>query len=185
MRNRLVKGAKKLVAAVAAFAMLSATVFAGAGSTYAAAEKDNDGSAYGQETEVAAYSQTESTPLADHGKLHVDSSTLKLTDSHGNPFTLRGVSTHGINWDVGYPFIDKDAFRFARDTLGANAVRLACYTTEYYGYADPGQATQWESADQIRKTLEQRIDNGVNYASSLGMYCIIDWHVLNDANPLK
>lgn len=185
MRNRLVKGAKKLVAAVAAFAMLSATVFAGAGSTYAAAEKDNDGSACGQETEVAAYSQTESTPLADHGKLHVDSSTLKLTDSHGNPFTLRGVSTHGINWDVGYPFIDKDAFRFARDTLGANAVRLACYTTEYYGYADPGQATQWESADQIRKTLEQRIDNGVNYASGLGMYCIIDWHVLNDANPLK
>ncbi len=36
------------------------------------------------------------TPLALHGALHVEGTAL--TDSHGNPVQLRGMSTHGIAW---------------------------------------------------------------------------------------
>jgi len=33
--------------------------------------------------------------------------------------------------------------------------------------------------------LESIIDDGVTYATNLGMYVIIDWHILNDANLME
>ena len=123
------------------------------------------------------------TPLAQHGALHVDLNTLKLTDANGNPFQLRGVSTHGINWaDVGYPYVNFQSFKNARDVLGANAVRLVNYTTEYYGYVDKGSADKSQS--YVQSDMKYRIDKGVKCATALGMYAIVDWHVLKDLNPL-
>ncbi|MCM1157246.1 MAG: cellulase family glycosylhydrolase [Bacteroidales bacterium] len=130
--------------------------------------------AMGQETWAA-------TAVAENGALAV-SGTKLVSKKSGREVTLRGVSTHGINWDVGYPYISKAAFKTLRDSYGVNAVRLAMYTTEYYGYCDKGSAA--ESQEAVQETLKQRIDDGVKAASSLGMYVIIDWHVLNDKNPL-
>ena len=45
------------------------------------------------------------------------------------------------------------------------------YPEEYNGYLSGGD----------KDSLKQIIDNGVNYATELGMYVIIDWHVLNYA----
>ena len=45
------------------------------------------------------------------------------------------------------------------------------YPEEYNGYLSGGD----------KAALKQIIDNGVNYATQLGMYVIIDWHVLNYA----
>ena len=45
------------------------------------------------------------------------------------------------------------------------------YPEEYNGYLSGGD----------KAALKQIIDNGVNYATELGMYVIIDWHVLNYA----
>lgn len=103
------------------------------------------------------------------GRLQV--SGTKLTDESGNIIQLRGVSTHGISWFPDY--VNYDAFATLRDDWGANVVRIAMYLypEEYNGYLSGGD----------KAALKQIIDNGVNYATELGMYVIIDWHVLNYA----
>ena len=111
------------------------------------------------------------TPVAAHGRLSVKGADL--VDSKKRKFQLRGISTHGINWDVGYPYVNKGAFRTLRDDWGVNAVRLAMYTSEYNGYCSGGD----------KRSLRNQIDKGVKYATELGMYVIIDWHILNDGNP--
>ena len=112
------------------------------------------------------------TPVATHGRLSVKGADL--VDAKGRKFQLRGVSTHGINWDVGYPYVNKAAFQTLRDDWGANAVRLAMYTSEYNGYCSGGN----------QLALRMQIYKGVKYATELGMYVIIDWHILNDGNPM-
>lgn len=113
----------------------------------------------------------QTTPLGVHGRLSVKGADLM--DAKGNKVQLRGISTHGINWDVGYPYVKKEAFQTLRDDWGANAVRLAMYTSDYNGYCSGGD----------KKALRNRIYQGVRYATELGMYVIIDWHILNDGNP--
>ena len=120
--------------------------------------------------------------VSDYGTLKV-SGTKLVSSKTGENAVLRGVSTHGINWDVGYPYISKEAFSTLKDNYGVNAVRLAMYTTEYFGYCDKAGAN--ESQSQVQSTLKERIDTGVKAATELDMYVIIDWHVLNDQNPNK
>lgn len=102
--------------------------------------------------------------------LHVEG--INLTDSRGNTVWLRGVSTHGLAWFPQY--VNYGAFRTLRDDWGANVIRLAMYTAEYGGYCNGGD----------RAALKELIDKGVNYACDLGMYVIIDWHILSDGNPM-
>lgn len=111
------------------------------------------------------------TPIATHGRLSVKG--VDLVDSRGKKFQLRGISTHGINWNVGSPFVNKAAFQTLRDDWGANAVRLSMYTAEYNGYCSGGN----------KNALKNKIYNGVKYATDLGMYVVIDWHILSDGNP--
>lgn len=111
------------------------------------------------------------TPVSVHGALNVDGT--KLVDKNGDSYRLKGVSTHGISW---YPeYINKEAFRTMRDEWGVNCVRLAMYTAEYNGYCVGG--------DENKKVLLRKVDEGVAYATELGMYVIIDWHNLSDGNP--
>ena len=109
------------------------------------------------------------TPLSNHGKLSVKG--VNLVDSKGNKFQLKGVSTHGINWFPEY--VNKDAFKTLRDEWGANTIRLAMYTYEYNGYCSGGN----------QASLKKLVEDGLKYATELGMYAIIDWHVLNDRDP--
>ena len=109
------------------------------------------------------------TPYALHGKLSVNGAAL--TDEHGATYQLQGVSTHGIGWFPQY--VNEDTFA-ELESWGVNAVRLAMYTAEG-GYCEGGDANK----DKL-KTL---IDTGVQAATDLGMYVIIDWHVLNDHDP--
>lgn len=110
------------------------------------------------------------TPFARHGALRVRGTCL--TDAHGAAFRLRGVSTLGLAW---YPeFVNEAGFRTLRDDWGANVVRLAMYTAEEGGYLTGGD----------REALEALIDKGVDICRRLGMYAIIDWHILSDNNPL-
>lgn len=105
----------------------------------------------------------------EHGKLSVKGA--QLVDKNGNNFQLKGMSTHGINW---FPdFVNEGAFKTLRDDWKINAVRLAMYTEEWKGYC----------ADGNRLSLKAVIDRGVKIASDLGMYVIIDWHILSDGNP--
>lgn len=104
-----------------------------------------------------------------NGKLHVQGTGL--ADEAGNPVQLRGISTHGIAWFPQY--VSEDTFRTLRDDWGANTVRLAMYTAEYGGYCSGGD----------RAALKDLVDKGVQAASGLGMYVVIDWHILSDGDP--
>lgn len=110
------------------------------------------------------------TPVAVHGELSVRGSGL--VDKNGNEFQLQGVSTHGIAWFPQY--VNKAAFQTIRDEWGANCIRLAMYSAENGGYCTGGN-----QAD-----LKQLVNDGVSYATDLGMYVIIDWHIMNqDGDP--
>lgn len=124
------------------------------------------------ETEPAvseAPSVDDSTPYGQHGALHVENG--KLTDADGNTVQLYGMSTHGIAWFPQY--INYDSFRTLRDDWNTNCIRLAMYTAEYGGYCAGGDKEQ----------LKQLVRDGVSYATELGMYVIVDWHILSDCDP--
>lgn len=109
------------------------------------------------------------TAAAPVGKLHVQGT--RLCNEQGQPVQLRGVSTHGLAW---FPqFVNEEAFRTLRDDWHANTIRLAMYTAESGGYCTDGDQNH----------LKQLIDNGVRAAADLGMYVIIDWHILSDSSP--
>ena len=111
----------------------------------------------------------DSTPYGQHGALHVENG--KLTDADGNIVQLYGMSTHGIAWFPQY--INYDSFRTLRDDWNTNCIRLAMYTAEYGGYCAGGDKEQ----------LKQLVRDGVSYATELGMYVIVDWHILSDCDP--
>lgn len=107
--------------------------------------------------------------VSAHGRLSVAGN--QIVDQNGRPFQMVGVSTHGLAWFPEY--VNYESFRTLRDEWGVNAVRLALYTAEYGGYCTGG--------DQA--ALKNLIHTGVTAAEALGMYVIIDWHVLQDQDP--
>lgn len=115
------------------------------------------------------------TALGKHGVLRVRGT--KLVDRNGKTFSLRGVSSHGINWDVGEPYVNEKAIANLRDEWGVNCFRVAMYTEDYNGYCVTDAAN--------RRKLLQTIDKAVEITRKLGVYVIIDWHVLNDHTPKK
>ena len=94
-------------------------------------------------------------------------------DMNGDKYQLKGVSTHGITWFPDY--VNKEAFETLRDDWGANLIRLAMYTDtgDSYGYCSGGDK------DEILAL----VDKGVSAATELGMYVIVDWHILSDSDP--
>ncbi len=106
---------------------------------------------------------------ADHGALKVDG--VNLVDQNGDPIQLYGMSTHGMAW---FPqFVSYDSFKTLRDDWNTNCVRLAMYTHEYNGYCTGGD----------QNYLKSLVRSGVDAATDLGMYVIIDWHILQEQDP--
>ncbi len=108
------------------------------------------------------------TPLSSNGKLSVKGT--HIVNAKGKVFQIKGVSTHGLAWFPEY--VSKAAFQDLRDKWGANTIRLAMYTAEYGGYRSGGN----------QAALKAKVNEGVKAATDLGMYVIIDWHILNDNN---
>lgn len=107
-----------------------------------------------------------SNPVQAHGRLSV--SGTQLVDKTGKAYQLRGISTHGLQWFGQYN--NKAAYKTLRDDWGANCIRLAMYSDAGGYVSDPSG-------------MKQKVIDGVNYATELGMYVIIDWHILSDGNP--
>lgn len=118
---------------------------------------------------LAGHAVQEGTPVGDHGRLRVEDGSL--VDQNGDPYQMHGVSTHGLAWFPEY--VSEECFRTFRNDWDADVMRLALYSDEYGGYCNGGD----------QKKLKKLIDNGVEYASKLGMYVIIDWHVLGEGDP--
>ena len=128
---------------------------------------NTNGATAGNDTASASQTQNsapDGSPVKQHGKLTVDGTTIK--DEKGEKFQLRGVSTHGLAWFPQY--VNKEAFQTMRDTWGINTIRLAMYTDPSAGYSE---------------SIHEKVKEGVKYATELGLYVIIDWHILSDYNP--
>ncbi len=114
------------------------------------------------------------TPFERYGKLHVEGKNL--VGEKGEIVQLKGISSHNLNV---YPeYINEDAFKQFRDDYKVTIMRLAMYSgfaDDFYGYAD--------STDEHRKELEDLIIKGVEICVKLGLYCMIDWHILLDYDP--
>ncbi len=95
----------------------------------------------------------------------------KLCDSSGRAVQLRGISTLGFR----YPeYITRESFETFRDEWGINVIRLAMYTDEPGGYCTDGDKDE----------LKQIMIKGVDIATELSMYVIVDWHILYDKSPM-
>ena len=106
------------------------------------------------------------SPVAKHGKLQV--SGKNMVDVNGNIVQLRGISTHGIAWySECYSESSVDALV---DDWGINVLRIASYA-ENQIKEENGKDAEWH------RTF---IDSMVNLCERKGIYCIIDWHTLNE-----
>ena len=113
------------------------------------------------------------TPVGRHGKLSVQKVdgyvAPIMVDQNGVPTQLRGASTHGMHWFPQY--VNQNAFQTLRDDWGINMVRLVCYPR------DGGSVGYLTGGDSTKQQLDTLIQNGVDYATKLGMYALVDWHV--------
>lgn len=87
----------------------------------------------------------------------------QLCSESGEPVQLRGWSTHGISWQ-GECFNGKDDFEGMKKK-GANIARIAMYLIE------GGR----EDLDWVK--------NCIQWTNELGMYCLVDWHMLKPGDP--
>lgn len=131
-------------------------------------KKDQSGSNNVTDTKTG---KKEDDPYKTHGKLAV--SGTDLVDAFGSKFQLKGVSTHGLTWFA--DFVNKDTYQYFKDSFGINLVRFAMYTDtgDSYGYCSGGNKSE----------IEELLGKGVDAATELGLYAIIDWHILSDNDP--
>lgn len=113
------------------------------------------------------------TPVLQHGQLSVKGANI--VDKNGKVFKIKGMSTHGIMWEDFSDILTKDSLKVLRDDWKVNTIRIAMYTEEWGGYCTENGKYQAQA--------KQKVKTGVENAKSLGMYAIIDWHVLSDQNP--
>ena len=116
------------------------------------------------------------TPYQQNGKLSVNG--RDLVNQNGEKFQLYGLSTHGLQWFS--KVVNKDTLTAIRNNFGNNIFRFALYTDED-GYCDGSEA--------VKKRMLETLEKGIEIATDLGLYVIVDWHMVGaenvlDKNPL-
>ena len=109
------------------------------------------------------------TPLQQNGKIKVVGN--QLTNECGAAIQLRGMSTHGPQWFENCT--TEGAVNAMANSWGADIVRLAMY---------PKPSTNNGYLSDINK-WDNWIDNMVTRTENAGVYCMIDWHILDEGNP--
>ena len=111
-----------------------------------------------------------------NGKLSVNG--RDLVNKFGQKIQLFGLSTHGMNWFGRYANIDTIASLV--EGFGINVIRFSMTTSEG-GYCNGTDAT--------KKQMLEDLEEGIDAATKLGIYVIVDWHMVGaseeaDKNPL-
>lgn len=123
---------------------------------------------------IATTRNGKETVYGKNGKLSVKNG--QLVNEKGEPCMLRGISTHNLNT---YPeYATKENMQFMTDSWGMEIFRLAMYTAEAddcKGYSD--------GSEEHRAELEALIGSCIEAAAELGIYVLVDWHILFDADP--
>ncbi|MFP7233724.1 cellulase family glycosylhydrolase [Bacillus subtilis] len=113
----------------------------------------------------AASAAAAKTPVSINGQLSLKGTQLVSRD--GKAVQLKGISSHGLQWYG--DFVNKDSLKWLRDDWGITVFRAAMYTADG-GYID-------------NPSVKNKVKEAVEAAKELGIYVIIDWHILNDGNP--
>lgn len=106
------------------------------------------------------------SPVAKNGKLKVVGTNL--VSECGNNVQLRGMSTHGPQWFGNCT--STSALDALVNTWGIDIYRLALYVQEGGYVNDPAGWRNW-------------VDTWIDECGTRGIYCLIDWHVLNPGDP--
>ncbi|MBR1738743.1 MAG: cellulase family glycosylhydrolase [Ruminococcus sp.] len=144
----------------------------------ATSQDDSGKKLYGDYTAVSSFKTTgtapvtDTTPVGQHGRLSVKGANI--VDKNGNVFKIKGMSTHGIMWETFGDILSKDSLKVLRDDWKVNTIRIAMYTAEWGGYT---------TGSTYASQAKTKVVNGVKNATDLGMYVIIDWHILSDGDP--
>ena len=102
-------------------------------------------------------------------RLHVES--CRIADDNGKVVQLTGMSSHGLLW---YPaYTNANAMQTLK-SYGANTFRIAAYSDDNGG----GYVQKKEETMQF---VYMAIENAI----STDLYVIVDWHILQDGNPLS
>lgn len=109
----------------------------------------------------AGFSASRTGPVAEHGRLQVHG--VQLSDAHGSPIQLRGVSLFWINWHE--ENLRPSAVRYIVREMGANVVRIPVPAFDY---------------KRAPSTYDVQLANIVAWIRSEGAYALIDWHVVDD-----
>ncbi len=105
---------------------------------------------------------------ADWGKLKLVGN--QLSDKDGNPVQLKGWSTFSLHYK-GYCASEGDWKLMQK--YGANIVRLAMYID------DPNDGGSYLQKPDYFKNL---IKTSIAETRALNMYCMVDWHILQQSN---
>ena len=107
------------------------------------------------------------TPVAKNGQITVKGT--KMYNASGKVTQLKGLSSHGIQWyDNCYT---KASLQSLRDDWKSDLFRITVYVNEN-GY-------NTDTAKFIK-----RIDEIVGWCEELGLYVMVDWHILTPGDPL-
>ena len=117
---------------------------------------------------MEAYPKTSIVSL--NGRLSLDG--IRLVNERGENVVLRGISTHGIAWNP--KTYHEESIRTLVEQWGITLFRIAVYTHEWGGYC----TGQWKSKEEYREVVDRLVD----VCGGLGIYCIVDWHVLNEGS---
>ncbi len=115
------------------------------------------------------------TPFARYGALSVVEN--KLTGEDGNVCQLRGLSTHNVSC---YPqYVTPETVTELTERFNLEIFRFAMYS----GFAD-GVLGYADGDDAHRKELEDKLYAIAAVTEKLGIYLLVDWHVLLEHDPL-
>lgn len=90
-----------------------------------------------------------------------------LCTEAGKPIQLRGMSSFGLQWAGKYA--NEDVIRWLRDDWNMQVWRAAMYLNEGGYIQNP--------------VIKEKVISSIEAALKLGIYVIVDWHVLSDKNP--
>ena len=106
---------------------------------------------------------------------------LQIVDKNGVPIELRGIGTHLI---LAYTNIHTLELFESLKYFGINCIRISVYLEDRYdsGPASGGNSKLWSGYINSKEKHDIEIEKIVNYCTELGMYVILDWHVMSGGN---
>jgi len=106
------------------------------------------------------------SPVAVNGRLSVCG--VNLCNEAGAPVQLRGMSSHGLQF---FPdCLNRDSLDALRNDWRADFIRISMYVQEGGFETDPAGFTA-------------KVNDAVEIATGLGLYAIIDFHILTPGDP--